>query len=286
MKLNHLRFRLHQANRALRGLSVPMAMVSAPTQMLDGINADAAWIAAHFPNLAYVGGYDTGTFAWTAAEWALFPAKTNKVHIVTNATVNDGDVLDWETGNEGQGSPHDWIVMRKTSPTNPLYMPTIYCDTDTVESVRVNTAELILGQDYDLWVADWTGNPHELTYPTTGKGPDVVKGVYSVPVVQYLGGADNDMDDRDAVYDTSWPHRTAPVDPPPPPPSPVRNEADGTMTIAELATERNTSVAHLVAVSNSNMNAKNRVNLSAYMVLFDAFGIKMPKGLVYYTSNN
>lgn len=163
--------------------------------MYDGINADAAGIARDFPNAQMVAGYLTGQYAWTPAEWALFPRAVH-VTIATTAAANAGDVLDCEPGDATPDQVHDWIVMRRRA---GLYRPTIYASKSVAPAIRAATRELILGRDYDLWDADWDGT-------TT---PD-----YPLAVAKQFRNATGY--DQSAVFDDEWPHRHAPVIIPPP----------------------------------------------------------------------
>ena len=65
--------------------------------MYDGINSLAPGIAREFPNATRVAGYDNGRYAWTQADWDLFP-HADHIHISVTADANLGDVLDVETG--------------------------------------------------------------------------------------------------------------------------------------------------------------------------------------------
>jgi hypothetical protein len=126
--------------------------------MYDGINALAAGIARQFPDAAKVVGYINGAYAWSQADWDLFP-HANHVTISVTAGANAGDVLDVETGDATPGQTAGWIAMRKAA---GLYRPTIYCSLDVIPAVRVGTGSYILGKDDDIWAADYTGVPHEV----------------------------------------------------------------------------------------------------------------------------
>ncbi len=167
--------------------------------MYDGINALAAGIARSFPKAAMVAGYLNGQFAWSQAEWALFP-NAHHVTISITAGANVGDVLDVESGDATPDQTAGWIAMRKAA---GLYRPTIYCSLDVIPAVRVGTGRYILDKDYDIWVANFTGVPHQ---------------VPGCAATQYESTANYDVS---AVYDTAWPHRKAPAPTPPPGPAPV-----------------------------------------------------------------
>jgi len=162
--------------------------------MYDGINTLAAGIAHDFPNAQMVAGYLTGQYAWTAAEWALFPRAAH-VTIVTTAGANAGDVLDVEQGDASPDQAQAWIALRKRS---GLYRPTIYCSLSVVPAVRQGTGPYILGKDYDLWVAKWDGTT-TLPYPLAVAKQE----------------ASDARKDTSVVYDDLWPHRSVPVPPKP-----------------------------------------------------------------------
>jgi acylpyruvate hydrolase len=168
--------------------------------MYDGINSLAAGIATSFPDAAMVAGYVNGNYAWAQADWDLFP-HANHVTISITASANAGDVLDVEPGNATPEQTAGWIEQRKAS---GYYRPTIYCNLGTIPAVRQGTGAYILGVDYDIWVADWTGSPHEVTAPGTP--------VATCSATQYESTTGYDAS---VVYDEGWPHRTAPATKPP-----------------------------------------------------------------------
>lgn len=156
--------------------------------MYDGIDALATGIAGEFPAAELVAGYVDGLYAWSLAEWALFPPPAEHVTIAVSASVNAGDVLDVETGDAAPDQTHDWIAMRRAA---GLWRPTIYCNMSTVPAVRQGTGSLVLGRDYDLWVADYDGSTTDV-YPLAVAKQYRTTGSYDVS----------------AVYDDAWPHRT------------------------------------------------------------------------------
>jgi hypothetical protein len=161
--------------------------------MYDGINSLAAGIAKEFPNATKIAGYDNGYYAWTQAEWNLFP-HADKIHISVTANADTGDVLDVENGDATPDQAYGWISMRKSA---GLFRPTIYCSLDTVQAVRNGTREYVLGKDYDIWVARYDGSALNV-YPGTA-------------AKQYAALTDYDVS---VVYDTSWPYRKAPASAP------------------------------------------------------------------------
>lgn len=170
--------------------------------MYDGINSDAATIHRDFPDAAMVAGYANGTYAWSQADWNLFPNAV-KVRISVTASANTGDVLDVEAGDASPSQTAGWIRLRKSAGYS---RPTIYCSRSVIPEVRTGTGSYVLDKDYDIWVADWTGSAHQVTAPGPGA---------SVPcaATQYQNTANYDVS---AVYDSGWPHRGASAPPPPP----------------------------------------------------------------------
>jgi hypothetical protein len=162
--------------------------------MYDGINSLAAGISRQFPGAAKVAGYLNGIYAWSQAEWGLFP-HADHVTISVTASANAGDVLDVETGDATPDQAHGWIAMRKAA---GLYRPTIYCSRSVIPAVRAGTGSYVLGKDYDIWVADYDGSAASV-YPGTA-------------AKQYLSTPGYDLS---VVYDAGWPHRKPPGTPPP-----------------------------------------------------------------------
>lgn len=172
--------------------------------MYDGINSLAAGIARQFPQAAKVAGYVGGLYAWSQADWDLFP-HADKVRIAVRASTDDGDVLDVEQGDATPDQAAGWIAMRHAA---GLYRPTIYCSRLVIPAVRQRTGSYILGRDYDIWVADYTGQPHQVAAPGLPAA--------MCAATQYESTADWDAS---AVYDPGWPHRQ-PAQPAPVIPAP------------------------------------------------------------------
>jgi hypothetical protein len=172
--------------------------------MYDGIDALAAGIARQFPDVTKIAGYINGRYAWSQAEWNLFP-HADHVTISITAAANAGDVLDVEVGDASPDQTAGWIAMRKAA---GLYRPTIYCSRSVIPAVRAGTGSYILGRDYDIWVADYTGSPHQVAAPGT---PSAL-----CAATQYESTANWDAS---MVYDPAWPHRKPPAPGMLPPPS-------------------------------------------------------------------
>jgi Rv2525c-like, glycoside hydrolase-like domain len=62
----------------------------------------------------------------------------------------------------------------------------------------------------------------------------------------------------------------------------VRHVATGKESLVQIAGERNTTVGHLIEVSQAHLNAKNAAKFNQY--LEPGYGL-MPKGLVYWTGH-
>jgi hypothetical protein len=164
--------------------------------MYDGINSLAAGIARQFPGAAKVAGYINGIYAWSQAEWNLFP-HADHVTISVRASWTVGDVLDVERGDATPDEALGWIMARRAA---GLCRPTIYCSRSVIPAVRAATGVLLLGKDYDIWVADYTGSPHQVTAPGPGTPWQCV-------ATQYESTANWDAS---VVYDLKWPHRVPP----------------------------------------------------------------------------
>lgn len=160
--------------------------------MYDGVNSLARGIATDFPHAAMIGVYVDGDYAWSGDERALFPDAV-QVEISTNAANKIGDVLDVERFDADPAQAHDWILARKAAGYD---RPSIYCSYALVPQVRLETRELALGVDYDIWVARWdnTQNPPPMPGPTA---------TYAAKQYQATTGYDLSV-----VYDDGWPHRT------------------------------------------------------------------------------
>jgi hypothetical protein len=165
--------------------------------MYDGINSLAPGIARAFPDARMVAGYLNGRYAWSQQDWALFPHADHVTVTVSNR--NMGDVLDVETGDATPSQTAGWIAMRKAA---GLFRPTIYCSLATVPAVRVGTGSYVLGEDYDLWVADYDGSQESPCPLAVAK--------------QY---EDASAFDVSVVYDDAWPHRVPPAARAPVPPA-------------------------------------------------------------------
>jgi hypothetical protein len=88
--------------------------------------------ARDIPSFAQmVAGYVSGPYAWSPADWALFPNAV-KVRIATEANVHDGHVLDVETGDATPAQAPEWVVARRAAGVDP----TVYCSLSAWPAVR------------------------------------------------------------------------------------------------------------------------------------------------------
>jgi len=138
-----------------------------------------------------VGGYVDGRFAWTGTQWGLFPA-ANHVTITAipgSPQAPGAKVADCENGDYTPAQAASWAHGRHDRGE----WPTVYCSLDLIPAVRQATGSLVLGTDYDIWCADWTGSPHQ---------------VPGCAATQYASGTMLAKPyDLSAVYRGSWPAR-------------------------------------------------------------------------------
>lgn len=108
------------------------------------------------PTAKIVAGYIDGRYAWTPAEWALFP-KALKVRIAVFPTTDDGRVLDVEWGDATPEQAPGWVKMRRASKTHPLDGPAcVYTSAANWQAVRQAFMDQGVPQP-DYWIAKWDG---------------------------------------------------------------------------------------------------------------------------------
>jgi len=161
--------------------------------MFDGIRSDAKAIAKLAMPGDVVAYYIDGAYAWTHDEIALFPYNT---HVTITVLGNPADVADCETGDMSPVSAANWVQRQRKA---GYLRPTIYRDLSGMPDIREATGRLVLGQDWDAWVADYD-NDQSSVYPGSA-------------AKQYRSVDDYDIS---AIFDDSWPHRvkvqpTAPI---------------------------------------------------------------------------
>jgi|SRR5216683_687846 len=154
---------------------------------------DSVTPAAVPADAVMVAGYVNGTVSqWSATAWSRWPHAVRVDVLGTDAPA--ASVLDVERGDATPEEARVWVPQR-----NSLYGDaTVYCNVSTLPAVRAACA----GQSYRVWLADWTGEPHDRK--------DLNGGGATVAAVQYA----NDVAgcDLSAVYDDAWhPQPAAPA---------------------------------------------------------------------------
>lgn len=160
--------------------------------MYDGINTDATIIrkiAKPGDGVAY---YIDGLFAWTPAQINLFP---DCWHVTITVFGNPADVGDCESGDMTPDGAARWTVDQKAK---GYWRPTIYRSLSLMRDIRQSTGPLVMGKDWDSWVADYDNNPANV-YP-------------GAALKQFRSTSGYD---QSAVYDSGWPHRKKPAPVPP-----------------------------------------------------------------------
>lgn len=113
--------------------------------------------ASAIPSTAeMVAGYVDGAYKWSDADWARHPNAT-RVRIATQPETDDGDGCDVERGDLTPAQAPAFILRRQAA---GVVQPFVYCAASNVDVVR----SLCEGLLYWLWVADWTGEPHPVSY--------------------------------------------------------------------------------------------------------------------------
>jgi hypothetical protein len=156
--------------------------------MYDGINTDASIIrkvAKPGDGVAY---YIDGWFAWTPQQIALFP---DCWHVTITVLGNPADAGDCETGDMTPDGAARWAVDQKT---RGYWRPTIYRSLSLMGDIRKSTGNLVMGVDWDAWVADYDNS----------MSSDYAKEAAK----QFRNTAGFDQSE---VYDPGWPHRVKPV---------------------------------------------------------------------------
>lgn len=152
--------------------------------MFDGLNTDARAILKLSKPGDLIAYYIDGRFAWSPEEIALFPFNT---HITITVFGNPADVADCETGDMTPKQAADWVIMQRA---HGYCRPTVYRSLSVMDDIRQATGQLVMGRDWDSWVADYD-NKTDSVYP-------------GAAAKQYKSEANDDVS---AVYDDLWPHR-------------------------------------------------------------------------------
>lgn len=108
--------------------------------------------AADIPaNAQIVAGYVSGRYRWSDPDWARFP-RAIKVRIATQASVNDGHVLDVEPGDATPEQAPGWVRMRRAAGIDP----TIYCNLSALPQVQAAFRSAGVPEPH-YWVARYDG---------------------------------------------------------------------------------------------------------------------------------
>jgi hypothetical protein len=174
--------------------------------MFDTINSSVRDILAlnHAPQL--VAGYADGTYAWSQADWALFP---NSVHVrIAVRWTAVGQVLDVENGDATPAEAVEWC--RQTMASTPNNELTVYCNASTWPQVRSAFQNAGVTEP-QYWIAEWDNNAV------------LISGAVAKQYINNPNGLNVDV----SVVADHWPGVDAPTPPPPvpvpsPPPNPVR----------------------------------------------------------------
>jgi hypothetical protein len=176
---------------------------------------------------AIVAGYVDGMFAWSAAEWGLFP---NAIRVpITVFGMANVKSCDCETGDLSPVGAAQWALVEVQGSRRP----TIYCNTSTLPAVIVALASVGLQflRDVDWWQAQYDGVATLVPY-------------YGVTPVakQYLGYPGNSPGPYDvSVTNGVWPSIAMPPPPTPDPPAPATVPGGSPMAKACVARRPNVS---------------------------------------------
>jgi hypothetical protein len=208
-------------------------------------------VAADIPTGAViVAGYVDGEpGTWTAADWALHP-NAKQVQIV-RAFVDAGDALDIENGAAMRQQAPAWVVARQKA---GVARPWLYVNKANWPDLQAIIAKALGdGTSLGYWVADWSGEPHEL------EGADAVQ--YASPTLGSPGHYDLSV-----VYGTlpSEPAPAAPVDEPAPPPAASQpaptTTGDDDVTLTEISA--GTAASAPTKAAQTILNVKAGANLA------------------------
>lgn len=109
--------------------------------------------AAHIPRTAeLVAGYDTGPYAWSAADWARFRGAVH-VHISTRDGQYVGHVFDVEPGAGSIAGAVAYVRARRAAGVDP----TVYCNASTWPAVRAAFDRAGVAQPH-YWIAKYDGH--------------------------------------------------------------------------------------------------------------------------------
>ena len=208
--------------------------------MWDGIKTDASVIrkvAKPGDGVAY---YIDGNFAWQAAQINLFP---DLWHVTITVLGNPADAGDCETGDMTPDGAARWVVDQKGK---GYWRPTVYRSLALMGDIRQATGKLVMGVDWDAWVADYDNNPANVYAGAVAK--------------QFRTTASYDQSE---VYDAGWPHRVKPKPVPVGAPAPHGSRWGAGVTLefgnignSVLALQQALNNVHAVGVRNLKEDGK------------------------------
>jgi hypothetical protein len=151
---------------------------------------DSITVADLPPASVMVAAYANGHYLNYPAARERFPEAV-VVSISTTADVSGGlaHVLDIERGDATPDQYEEWA---RTQRAHGVVRPTAYCSASTARAYFSRPGRRRIA---DLWVADWTGLPHQLVV----RGCRVVAVQYASP-----GHGSEGHYDVSAVYDDDW----------------------------------------------------------------------------------
>jgi hypothetical protein len=169
--------------------------------------------ARHIPrNAQMVAGYIDGAYAWSPADWALFPHSV-LVSITVLGGNQDADVVDFETGNVSADEAATWAYNMIAKGR----YPTIY-----VQESRINELQAAMGargiHAFGIWRANWNGSADLHLNDTAHQyGNPLITGIHAdiSVVLPYWPGVDA------VPVPVPTPPGPQPPPPAPPPPAPV-----------------------------------------------------------------
>lgn len=153
-----------------------------------------------------VAGYlPPSQFAWSAADWARFPHAV-KVRIAVRATVNDGHVLDVETGDATPAQAPGWVLMRRQAGADP----SVYCSASAWPTVRAAFTAAGVAQPH-YWIAAYPGGGPVIPAGAVAHqwADETITGHHydQSVVADFWPGVDQQeaqMEQTDAVNDAPW----------------------------------------------------------------------------------
>ena len=123
-------------------------------------------------------------YAWKDSDWAMFPSAV-KVRISIFAWLNDGHVLDIETGAAAPAEAPAWVKMRRNAGIDP----TVYCSLSLWPAVRAAFIANKVPEPH-YWIAAYPGNGPNL-YPGSVAHQYADPGPFDISVVaDYWPGID------------------------------------------------------------------------------------------------